>query len=153
MGGSYLYLCLSDDGLVKPSFWCPYLCENLSGVFLLCVSTAMPGQCPPVPMLLHRVLCRAVEECSCDAECEGNLKCCFDGCIRTCKKPGRRRAESLDAHPCLVDVFIALTLLVGRQEEHPACIKWAIRCWRGYLSGTRCNLFAYGTASLESRLV
>ena len=42
----------------------------------------------------------------------------------------------------------ALKLLVGRQEEHPACKNWAMRCWFGYLSiylsGARCRLFAYG---------
>ena len=29
--------------------------------------------------------------------------------------------------------FSALTLLVGRQEEHAACKKWVIRCWCGYV--------------------
>jgi len=52
-------------------------------------------------------------------------------------------------------------LLVGRQEGHPACKNWAVGCWRGYLSGSRCRL-AYGLAdttathslvSLKSRLV
>jgi len=38
--------------------------------------------------------------------------------------------------------FSALTLLVGRQEGHPACKK-LVECWRGYLSGTR---LAYGPA-------
>ena len=42
--------------------------------------------------------------------------------------------------------FSALTLLVGHQEEHPACKKWAMRCWCGNLSGARCRLFAYGPA-------
>jgi len=37
----------------------------------------------------------------------------------------------------------ALTLLVGRQEGHPACKKAG--CWCGYLSGARCRL-AYGPA-------
>jgi len=37
----------------------------------------------------------------------------------------------------------ALTLLVGRQEEHPACKKWVVGCWRSYVSGSRCR-FAYG---------
>jgi len=41
--------------------------------------------------------------------------------------------------------FSALTLLVGRQEGHPACKNWVLRCWRGYLSGARCKL-AYGPA-------
>jgi len=37
-----------------------------------------------------------------------------------------------------------LTLLVGRQEGHPACKKLS-GCWHGYLSGARCRL-AYGPA-------
>jgi len=38
-------------------------------------------------------------------------------------------------------------LLVGRQEEHPACIKNSVmRCWCGYLPGARCRLFAHGPA-------
>ena len=41
--------------------------------------------------------------------------------------------------------FSALTLLVGRQEGHPACKKLVVGCWRGYLSGARCRL-AYGPA-------
>ena len=42
--------------------------------------------------------------------------------------------------------FSALTLLVGRQEGHPACKKLGVvGCWRGYLSGARCRL-AYGPA-------
>jgi len=39
--------------------------------------------------------------------------------------------------------FCALTLLVGRQEEHPACRN---DCWHGYLSRARCKWFAYGPA-------
>jgi len=42
--------------------------------------------------------------------------------------------------------FSALTLLVGRQEGHPACKKVSeVGCWCGYLSGVRCRL-AYGPA-------
>jgi len=40
--------------------------------------------------------------------------------------------------------FTALILLVGHQEEHPACKNWVMRCRCGYLSGVRCRLFAYG---------
>jgi len=37
--------------------------------------------------------------------------------------------------------FSALTLLVGRQEEHPACKKLlVVGYWHGYLSGVRCRL-------------
>jgi len=61
--------------------------------------------------------------------------------------------------------FSALTLLVGRQDEHLACRKLSdeVLCWRGYLPRTRCKWFAYGPAdasatslshaSLKSRLV
>jgi len=42
--------------------------------------------------------------------------------------------------------FSALTLLVGRQEGHPACKKLSVvGYWHGYLSGARCRL-AYGPA-------
>jgi len=60
-----------------------------------------------------------------------------------------------------VHAFSALTLLVGRQEGHPACKKPVVGCWRGYLSGATCRL-AYGPAdatathclaSVKSRLV
>jgi len=43
------------------------------------------------------------------------------------------------------NAFSALTLLVGRQEGHPACKKLSGGCWRGYLSGAQCRL-AYGPA-------
>jgi len=43
-------------------------------------------------------------------------------------------------------VFSALMLLVGHQEEHPACKHWLMGCWCGCLSGARCRLFAYGPA-------
>jgi len=42
----------------------------------------------------------------------------------------------------VVGAFSALTLLVGRQEGHPACKNWVVGCWRGYVSGARCR-FAY----------
>jgi len=45
----------------------------------------------------------------------------------------------------VTSAFSALTLLVGRQEGHPACKNWVVRCWCGYLSGAICRL-AYGPA-------
>ena len=42
--------------------------------------------------------------------------------------------------------FSALTLLAGRQEEHPACKNWVMRCWCDCLSGARCRLFEYSPA-------
>ena len=48
--------------------------------------------------------------------------------------------------PSVLFAFSALTLLVGRQEGHPACKKLKeVGYWRGYLSGVRCIL-AYGPA-------
>jgi len=48
---------------------------------------------------------------------------------------------------CDAEAFSALTLLVGRQEGHPACKKYGVmRCWCGCLSGARCKGFAYGSA-------
>ena len=46
----------------------------------------------------------------------------------------------------LIEVFAfsALTLLVGRQEEHLACKTCVMRCWCEDLSGARCRLFVYG---------
>ena len=44
------------------------------------------------------------------------------------------------------NTFSALTLLVGRQGEHPACEHCMMRCWCGCVSGARCRLFAYGPA-------
>jgi len=41
--------------------------------------------------------------------------------------------------------FSALTLLVGRQEGHPACKNRVVGCWCGCLSGGRFRL-AYGPA-------
>ena len=42
--------------------------------------------------------------------------------------------------------FSALTLLIGRQEGHPACKKSrVVGCWCGCLSEARCRL-AYGPA-------
>jgi len=34
--------------------------------------------------------------------------------------------------------FSALTLLLGKQEGHPACKNRVVR-WHGYLSGARCK--------------
>jgi len=45
-----------------------------------------------------------------------------------------------------VCAFSALTLLIERQEEHPACKNWVVRCRCGYLSRTRYWLFEYGPA-------
>jgi len=45
---------------------------------------------------------------------------------------------------------IALSLLVGRQEEHRPVKYWVMRCWCGYLSGARWRWFAYGPADVTT---
>ena len=52
--------------------------------------------------------------------------------------------DSRDRH-FLFPPFNDLTLLVGRQEGHPACKKLSGGCWRGCLSAARCR-FAYDPA-------
>jgi len=53
----------------------------------------------------------------------------------------------------LLFAFSVLMLLVGQQEEHPACKNLcgilAVGCWCGYLSGARCR-FAYGPADVTA---
>jgi len=51
---------------------------------------------------------------------------------------------------CWTLAFSALTLLVGRQEGHPACKKlWVVGCWHCCLSGARCRL-AYCPADVTA---
>jgi len=52
----------------------------------------------------------------------------------------------------VICAFSALTLLVGRQEGHPACKNWVVGCWHGYLSGARCRL-AYDPADATATSV
>jgi len=52
-----------------------------------------------------------------------------------------------------INAFSASTLLVGHQEEHPACKKRVIRCCHGYLSRGRCKRFAYGPADATTSSV
>ena len=62
------------------------------------------------------------------------------------------RSVKFNCQPALV-VFSALTLLVARHEDHPACKNWVVGCWCGYLSGAIvCILFAYGPADATATL-
>ncbi|XP_055079153.1 WAP four-disulfide core domain protein 2-like [Periophthalmus magnuspinnatus] len=50
------------------------------------VVSEKPGVCPkPRTDIAVEVGC--LDQCSTDSQCEGNLKCCFDGCGRVCEKP------------------------------------------------------------------
>jgi len=62
--------------------------------------------------------------------------------------PGKRAVKRVyvSVTYLLLRAFNALTLSVGRQEEHPACKNCVMTYWCGYLSGVRCKLFAYGQA-------
>jgi len=54
---------------------------------------------------------------------------------------GGGEPESSHGNTTLHGIISALTLLIGRQEGHPACKKRVVGCW----CGTRCRL-AYGPA-------
>jgi len=53
--------------------------------------------------------------------------------------------------PSVLHAFSALTLLVGRQEGHPACKKMSGGVLAWYLSEARCRL-AYGPADATAIL-
>ncbi|KAJ0036910.1 hypothetical protein NQD34_005587 [Periophthalmus magnuspinnatus] len=52
-----------------------------------------PGVCPKPRTDIH-VEVGCLDQCSTDSECEGNLKCCFDGCGRVCEKPRETKPGS-----------------------------------------------------------
>ena len=61
---------------------------------------------------------------------------------------------------CLTCAFNALTLLVGRQEGHPACKNRAVGCWLSVWSKVQtciwsslCRCHSLSRASVKSRLV
>jgi len=49
-------------------------------------ATAKPGRCP---WLKPGTIGTCAEECSNDADCRGDLKCCSNGCGHTCRQPGK----------------------------------------------------------------
>ena len=70
---------------------------------------------------------------------------CLSICVFVC--PIIRRLHAAAADLLLWSLgsisFSALTLLVGRQEGHPACKKnWVVGCWHGYQYGVRYRLAA-----------
>ena len=80
-------------------------------------------------------------DCLCGFVCQ-----CLDACRSTVDAADAKKAEGASIWALLLlldNAFSALILLVGRQEEHPACKNWVMRCWCGYLSAARCRLFAY----------
>jgi len=52
----------------------------------------------------------------------------------------------------LQHLFSTLTLLVGQQDERPACKNWVVSYWHGYLSEARCKWFAYDPADATATL-
>ena len=46
-----------------------------------------PGNCPEI---LHDTMGICSEECSSDANCSGELKCCSNGCGHVCMRPGEQ---------------------------------------------------------------
>jgi len=77
--------------------------------------------------------------------CFSKIQIDFIFLVRAHPDSPRKRAFKRGVCVSVVIAFNAFTLLVGHQEEHPACKNW-LTDWRGYLSGARCRLFAYGPA-------
>jgi len=61
--------------------------------------TEKPGQCPAVsPFLGRPCILDDPGECQCDSDCDGDLKCCTDGCKLTCQKPRKTNITSVFYH-------------------------------------------------------
>jgi len=88
---------------------------------------------------LRHIMQRTDHHCHCQLQC-------FQHAGITLNSPMKNQSH--------LSTLSAFTLLAGRQEEHPSCKNWVMRCWCGYMSGARYRLFAYGpadaTASLSS---
>uniref|UniRef100_A0A3B4BLA4 WAP domain-containing protein n=1 Tax=Periophthalmus magnuspinnatus TaxID=409849 RepID=A0A3B4BLA4_9GOBI len=50
------------------------------------VDSEKPGVCPKPRTDIHTEA-GCLDQCSTDSECQGNRKCCFDGCGHVCEKP------------------------------------------------------------------
>ncbi|XP_055078741.1 WAP four-disulfide core domain protein 2-like [Periophthalmus magnuspinnatus] len=59
----------------------------LAFVPLLSAVEEKPGACPKPRTDIDPTVVRCLSECSSDSECEGNLKCCFNGCGHVCEEP------------------------------------------------------------------
>jgi len=66
---------------------------------------------------------------------------CFMDILPTCQIADMSAHRMNFKETSTYNAFSALTLLDGRQEEHPACKNWAMRCLYGYLSQVRCRFF------------
>jgi len=73
------------------------------------------------------------------SECVGGVGDC-DWCVSAVQCRAYSLQNAIRVCTCIA------TLLVGRQEKHPACKHRVMMCWCGYLSGAKCRLFAYGPA-------
>jgi len=62
-------------------------------------STVKPGRCPRISPDTVGI---CVEDCSNDADCDGDLKCCSNGCGHTCQEPGKTELTYRScAHACV----------------------------------------------------
>ena len=71
-----------------------------------CYAPAKPGRCPssdpkPCPLILRP------PECATDWDCSGDLKCCFDGCIKKCTSSFEKPRDGNLVSPCFLLHFSA----------------------------------------------
>uniref|UniRef100_A0A3B4ASW7 WAP domain-containing protein n=1 Tax=Periophthalmus magnuspinnatus TaxID=409849 RepID=A0A3B4ASW7_9GOBI len=52
-----------------------------------------PGVCPSTKSDTQFGIC--VIDCTSDCQCEGNLKCCSNGCGKTCQEPVKGKTRTV----------------------------------------------------------
>uniref|UniRef100_A0A3B4B6L6 WAP domain-containing protein n=1 Tax=Periophthalmus magnuspinnatus TaxID=409849 RepID=A0A3B4B6L6_9GOBI len=84
-----------------------------------------PGVCPKPRTDIDPTVVRCLSECSSDSECEGNLKCCFNGCGRVCEKPRGNMSLSNTCGGCFLCIAHGFSVMVMKSHfilVPPLCI-------------------------------
>ena len=66
-----------------------------------CYAPAKPGRCPSSDPKLCPLILRP-PECATDWDCSGDLKCCFDGCIKKCTSSFEKPRDGNLVFPCFL---------------------------------------------------
>jgi len=113
--------------------------RSISTCVLQCLSVKLKN------WLIQKVLLRS-DKCKATAWCLSvHLSVCLSVCP-ICFCVSAQHGQHTFWPFCPKVNILALTLLVGNWEEHPACKNWVMRCWHGYQARSYCKWFAYGPA-------
>ena len=154
---SFLICCFDTVAVCQMSFITDTICEHIFIADACCPCLFCPGinSYNALDFLQRSFAC--VPRSAAWIETRGSTSwatpatSCYNLLLTDFQKPEvgpedlRLQVEMFSLKSIFLVAFSALTLLVGRQEGHPACKNWVVGCWRGYLSGMRCRL-AYGPA-------